>query len=238
VQLAICWQAGWLAASYLRFGKSSTGSAGQATVGAIGSSSLAAHAIVGGLLFYLVAACVVVPLAGIVVICAIGPCTVAARAAIGGPLAYLVAACFAIPLPGMLAALISVAAAYLAFGSTFEQNWQAKLRWRCAWPIGFVVVAVGGCFALAAAGVFETDWRLAEMASADLSKPQASDADADQTAAADQLAADRDDQAAHREEASAETAVVRQAKRVGLSLSPIIVFLLLIWGLSRLPFVH
>jgi hypothetical protein len=31
---------------------------------------------------------------------------------------------------------------------------------------------------------------------------------------------------------------MRQAKRIGLCLSPIVVFVLLIWGLSRLPFVH
>ena len=32
--------------------------------------------------------------------------------------------------------------------------------------------------------------------------------------------------------------LVRQAKRYGLGISPIILFVLLVWGLSRLPFVH
>ena len=165
--------------------------------------------------------------------------TLAARAAVGGPLAYLLAACFAIPLPGMLAALVSVATAYLAFGSSFEQSRKAKLRWRCAWPIGFVVIGAGGCFALGAAGVFDTDWRLAEMAKADVPKPQANHFDDDGTAEADDdAAADGDEQVMVRKDASAETAVAREAKRIGLSLSPIILFLLLIWGLSRLPFVH
>ncbi|HEX4142818.1 MAG TPA: hypothetical protein VHY91_04645 [Pirellulales bacterium] len=232
VQLAICWQAGWLAANYLRSGEGSVGRMGHAAMRAIGSGTLAARAIVGGLLIYLVAACVVIPLASVVAICAIGPATLATRAAVGGPLAYLLAACFAIPLPGMLAALIAAVAAYLAFGSSIGQNRQAALRWRCAWPIGFAVVAVAGCFGLAAAGVFDTDWRLAEMASAELSKAQAADADDDQATA------EGDPQAADHEDAGSETAVVREAKRVGLSLSPIIVFLLLIWGLSRLPFVH
>jgi hypothetical protein len=40
------------------------------------------------------------------------------------------------------------------------------------------------------------------------------------------------------EDAGGNTAAMRQAKRIGLCLSPIVVFVLLIWGLSRLPFVH
>jgi hypothetical protein len=249
LRLAICWQAGWLAANYLRGGKTSVaGRVSEATTRAIGSSTLAARAIVGGLMVYLVTACVTIPLLGLVAIVAMGPNTLNARGAVGGPLACLLAACVAIPLPGMVAALVAAAAAYLALGSSFEQSRRHALRWRCAWPLGFVLIAAAGCFALAAAGVFETDLRLAEMANAELPKPLASHFDGNGRGGHKDLAADSDDlggddiggddAAADREAVGVETAVVRQAKRISLGLSPIIVFLLVIWGLSRLPFVH
>lgn len=236
LRLAICWQAGWLATNYFcRDRQSATGQTDQ-TIRAVGARTLAARAIVGGLLIYLVTACVAIPLLSLVAIAAMGPSTLAARASISGPLACLLAACVAIPLPGMIAALISAAAAYLALGSNLEQNRQAKLRWRFAWPLGFVLAAAAGCFVLSAAGVFETESRLAEMAKADASDPQANQADADD-ATADGTDADRK-QMIERMAAKADTPAVQQAKRIGLGLSPIIVFLLLIWGLSRLPFVH
>ncbi|HTU27289.1 MAG TPA: hypothetical protein VMF30_17910 [Pirellulales bacterium] len=230
LRLALCWQAGWLAASYLLRGKETT-RFGENSV-AVGS--LAARAILGGLLVYLVTACASAPLPSLVAMGRIGPATVAGQATMSSALYYLLAACVALPLPGMVAALVAVAIAYFAFGPKGEQNRRALLGWRCAWPAGFGVVAVVGCLALAAAGVTDEDlWA------------------ADQTAvAADVAGGDAHDRSAGDDQEQVEieqsmkkkidtdTPVMRQAKRIGLGLSPIFLLILLIWGLSRLPFVH
>ena len=242
LRLAICWQAGWLAASYLRSGKKSVAAGeGGMTTHAIGARTFAARAIVGGLLVYLLAACAAIPIPGMVAIVRIGPSTLAAHAIAGGPLGYLLAICVAIPLPGLVAALVAVVAAYLAFGPTLEESRQAQLRWRCAWPTGFLLIAVGGCLALAAAGVSEADLRSFELANAADGPGNLASADSASQKAndlSDNESGDDYEMSADRADPGVETAVVRQAKRISLGLSPIIVFVLLIWGLSRLPFVH
>jgi len=201
LRLAIAWQAGWLAAGYFRTDKESAIADSRATIAAI------------------------------------DPSTVAVRSMVGGLLVYLVATCVAIPLLGMIGTLVAAGAAYVALGPSPKQSRQSRLLWRCAWPVGFVLLAAGGCYAIPTAGGTETDLLLVEMVgpagSAGVGElPSAGASDVEPTPFGD------NQNTADSEDAGGNTAAMRQAKRIGLCLSPIVVFVLLIWGLSRLPFVH
>jgi hypothetical protein len=66
LRLAIGWQAGWLAAGYFRRDKESVTADSRATIGAIEPSTVAARSMAGGLLVYLVATCVAIPLLGMI----------------------------------------------------------------------------------------------------------------------------------------------------------------------------
>jgi hypothetical protein len=162
--------------------------------------------------------------------------TIAIRVIVGALLVYLAAAAVAIPALGMLAALVAVGAAFLAFAPGDEKSRSTKLVWRCAWPTAFVLIAAGGCFALRAPGENGSDVLLAE-----LSLP-ADQAASDDLANADFSSDEADDQcaeaAADYEDAATSSELARQAKRYGLGISPIILFVLFVWGLSRLPFMH
>jgi hypothetical protein len=97
-----------------------------------------------------------------------------------------------------------------------------------------VLIAAGGCFALPAAS--DTDLLLVERLGPadDQAAPDATDFDLSSPEAND---FDANDMAAE-SDSSADTPLSRQVKRIGLGVSPIILFVLLVWGLSRLPFVH
>lgn len=176
-----------------------------------------------------------VGIAGETTIPAIEPGTLSARVILGALLVYLVAATVAMPLVGVLAAFVAVVAAWLAFGPSHDQSRQSKLLWRSAWPVGFALIAGGGCFALPTAGINDDGLLLVEsVAPAD---GDLADADLSGPAADDDMAVEGE-MSAESEKAAASREFVRQAKRIGLGISPIILFVLLVWGLSRLPFVH
>ena len=94
-----------------------------------------------------------------------------------------------------------------------------------AWPAGFGVVAVVGCFALAAAGVTDEDlWAADQTAAAAVAGGDAHDRSADD----DQEQIEIEQPV--KKKFDSDTPVMRQAKRIGLGLSPIFLLILLIWG--------
>jgi hypothetical protein len=200
---AICWQAGWLAADFLRHDETSAANETGTTFFAV-----------------------------------VRPSQLGPRIVVGGLLAYLATASFAIPLVSLLAAVVAVAAAYLVFGPNAEKGRQTQLLWRCVWPVGFVVVAAGGCYLLPTVGVTEHEVLLVEIVGPAGGRNEG-DHPSDEAPSADENDFSSDSLPTGGASAAAgDTPVFRQAKRIGLGLSPIIIFVMLIWGLSRLPFVH
>jgi hypothetical protein len=157
---------------------------------------------------------------------------------VGALLTYLGVGCLGLPSLEMVAALAALSAGHLAFGPRAESSRPAKLLWRCSWPAAFAVIAISGCLVLPTAGNTETNLLMAEVIKPENSGTASARANADQPAAQqlaiEQPLADADEEMDF--EPSSEFA--RQARRYGLGFGPIVLFVLLVWGLSRLPFMH
>jgi hypothetical protein len=166
--------------------------------------------------------------------------TLAEKAIGGGLVVYLVVACFAFPLLGALALMVAAAAAYLTLGPAAGASRQAKLLWRCSWPVGFVLIAVGGCSILAARNRAENP-TLAVLEIVESSEGASGEDNNDRQNAEieDQAGAELDHgQAAGDSRPQNRRTLMHQVKRLGMGVVPIVLFVLLVWGLSRLPCVH
>ena len=164
---------------------------------------------------------------------AIQPGSLAGQAIVGGLLVGLLAAGVALPLVEMLAFFVAVVAAYLTL-TPIAATPRSQLVWRYAWPAGFLLMAAGGCSLLAIRGGAETPTvALAQMVDSGASAQR--DHSTDDAPSVGHL---EWEQAVSGVRQTASSSMMNQARRLGLSLGPIALLIGVVWGLSRLPFMH
>jgi hypothetical protein len=156
-----------------------------------------------------------------------------------GLVVYAIAACAALPLVEAPALVVATATAWLTLGPAADAARQNRLAWRLAWPAGFLLIAVGGCSFLAVRGPAQTITLAAVDVVGANQGAAGENADRQDSGGDDPQALQEDWQqvtgSARQEKSSS---FMRQAKRLGMGIGPIAAFVLLVWGLSRLPFMH